>query len=1451
MDSIRYQHLDPNNPVGSIQIEAFDAGTSTILFNPNNQHYYRAVTFSSEVTFRDAYCQVKVGANHAAGNGGYDNCAAGGTGRANYNGVQGYLATFTSAQEFNWLTSSGLLRHLVGENSINNSANGAGSSADFDDIWIGGTDLQTGSSTGDGQYLWTNQAPATERNQPAHIYTSGYTGLTNSAIAGIKTHQRNSDKLSLTILKTNIISGYPGFLFVNADSGTSDDVRSYLVEYSDDNGRNPLYKSRTIRFALAPDITSHAAANLTSTGAQLNIGVDPGNNATTIEVSYSAVTDAGIKTGFAVLSPAVTDSGGTVTATFTGLSPFTTYSYTITTTNQGGSNTEQGQFQTAAGTPSPLALAAKDVTADSALLGVSVRPNASALTSITLQYDDNVNFTSATSSQISTAGLSGTSAQTAEIRVTDLLPDTTYYFKTTVQNSAGSSTSEILTFKTGPDLSAISSKLDSSSAVATLSGGLEVKANHTGIFPTNFNLSPAQDSIYISYTVKNTSGTDKENLWVSIEDFTGGSVGPVNPGETLRYVGDLAAGQSKTVYFYLKATAQTETDQQHRVSVTTGQPGTDALTASAELLFSFDAVRGVGDGSGTVRDLRFNTSAPPLGGEFKLSVLGNVGSGSQPYFFTPAVLSNWPVDALRLEQIRIVFPDLTSTPSCPSVVIDVQLITNSCYQGQNFDVTYTFRVTDFPSGQLGFSPAVLSGAGSSPLSSNPGENPALLTTLKPQQNLSVATTISANATPDQTQINGTTYSQVSVVIDVDNTSLRSSSLDQVLVDLDPTSVFDPDASYLSVNGVRYSISASIIDTVSNVVAINGPIDAKAGDDVKLVLEVLIPQGTDDNITVSGKIGDVIVGPTPGTEQSLNVNIDGSGAITATSTTASTPPRTDAAAATEVFATTTTLRGSSIDAPVGVTFSFLIGQTPDLGFNTRVVSASPYVSQGLTQQSFDASLTGLTPGSTYYYQTLYNGVPTGEILSFTTLRVDQPFVGLSSQPLPTATICNEGELECEPTVINPPVVSCTNCSISYTISSGVLPPGLSLDPATGVISGTPTGSGGVYPFSLTATATSNDPNNPNPMVATQTYNLVSQPATAEPQVLTSGASLVSNDSATITLTGAYIPFGDLIRLTVTYTASGTAQTIVNEIIAEGNGSSNQLISYPLAGLSPSTTYSYQISYAGQQSTVFEFATTATATVPATPTVSGTAVVVEDNTAALSATISNPLPGDALGFVVGTTEALTDGRTYIAASSDASTQQVVTTQLNNLQPGAYFYRILLGDGLSQLTYPFRIGPAPTNNQNSSSSPTQGSAGSGGSATSGSGSGSGATSVSPVVPDNSSSSSAVIKYKTITKKYSYLLQGAATRLTKTQEQYLLKAIKLIPAKRDNTRVTAIAWVSKPATVINRSIALTRAKSVTNFLKGKLTATLKPIGDRVAVNDSKSSRRIDVWISYRIVVK
>jgi uncharacterized protein YhjY with autotransporter beta-barrel domain len=115
------------------------------------------------------------------------------------------------------------------------------------------------------------------------------------------------------------------------------------------------------------------------------------------------------------------------------------------------------------------------------------------------------------------------------------------------------------------------------------------------------------------------------------------------------------------------------------------------------------------------------------------------------------------------------------------------------------------------------------------------------------------------------------------------------------------------------------------------------------------------------------------------------------------------------------------------------------------------------------------------------------------------------------------------------------------SYSYTVSAGALPAGLALDPASGVLSGTPTASGS---FSFSVRATDSSTGTGAPFAKTQNYVLqVAVPTIAVAPTTLPNPTAASAYSATITASGGIAP----------YTFSMSSGTLPNGLSLANDGS----------------------------------------------------------------------------------------------------------------------------------------------------------------------------------------------------------------------------------------------------------------------------------------------------------
>lgn len=206
--------------------------------------------------------------------------------------------------------------------------------------------------------------------------------------------------------------------------------------------------------ASAPDASIDAAAVPSNTTVVLSGSVKPNGAQTTFRYQYGKTSDLGSQTSAQTIG-----SGFNVipaTGYLTGLTPSTLYYYRLTATNSvGTTNSATRTFTTTAtGTPPPVTdapsaatVAATDIERTSATIGGTVNPEGS-ITSYWFEYGTSNSLGSATG--VKSAGSSET-AQTVTASITNLQPNTKYFFRINAQNNFGTVNGSILNFTTdGP-----------------------------------------------------------------------------------------------------------------------------------------------------------------------------------------------------------------------------------------------------------------------------------------------------------------------------------------------------------------------------------------------------------------------------------------------------------------------------------------------------------------------------------------------------------------------------------------------------------------------------------------------------------------------------------------------------------------------------------------------------------------------------------------------------------------------------------------------------------------------------------------------------------------------------------------------------------------------------------------------------------------------------------------
>jgi CshA-type fibril repeat protein len=232
----------------------------------------------------------------------------------------------------------------------------------------------------------------------------------------------------------------------------------------------------------------------------------------------------------------------------------------------------------------------------------------------------------------------------------------------------------------------------SASAATCASQNLTVAPLQSGVF----YIDAAQSYLgsYVGYKVTNGGASTRSTLWMRLESFTGGVVGPADGnGSTVAVSLDpIAAGGSTPAYAYLKAAAATSTAQTHQLVLYDGRPG----SGGTEVCRDTETISAVADvikaAANKVTSASFNGD-PFLGGTFSITVTGNTGTiGAGPsndpgvVRFSPAVAATWPSSAFRLVGVTHRLPD------SGSVFNDVLWRGNLTFGDTPYTVTYTFRV---------------------------------------------------------------------------------------------------------------------------------------------------------------------------------------------------------------------------------------------------------------------------------------------------------------------------------------------------------------------------------------------------------------------------------------------------------------------------------------------------------------------------------------------------------------------------------------------------------------------------------------------------------------------------------------------------------------------------------------------------------------------------------------
>jgi len=374
-------------------------------------------------------------------------------------------------------------------------------------------------------------------------------------------------------------------------------------------------------------------------------------------------------------------------------------------------------------------------------------------------------------------------------------------------------------------------------------------------------------------------------------------------------------------------------------------------------------------------------------------------------------------------------------------------------------------------------------------------------------------------------------------------------------------------------------------------------------------------------------------------------------------------------------TVTEGNAGTVTATLTVTLSAVSGQTVTVNYataNASAVAPTDYIGASGT-------LTFAPGATTQTIAVTVNGDTTPEADETFAINLTAPTNATLANAQGIVTVLNDDQpVTVAPTVLPSPAIAVAysqtivasggSGSYTYAVTTGSLPPGLTLS-AGGVLAGTPT-AGGSYPFTVTATDTSAAP---GPYTGVQTYVLtVGAPTLVLPGGALPGATLAQPYTATVgpasggtapyayTVTAGSVPQGLSMAANGVFSGTPTALGTFNFTVTATDSSTGVGAPYSI-GTPMSITVADGLPVAGNVSTAVAYGA------PAAPVAlalsGGAASSVAIGTAPLhgTATVTGPT---AISYQPAAGFAGSDSFTYTASNgTGTSTPATVTVTVGN--------------------------------------------------------------------------------------------------------------------------------------------------------------------------------------------
>ncbi|MCC5616139.1 DUF11 domain-containing protein [Nostoc sp. CHAB 5836] len=377
------------------------------------------------------------------------------------------------------------------------------------------------------------------------------------------------------------------------------------------------------------------------------------------------------------------------------------------------------------------------------------------------------------------------------------------------------------------------------------------------VFYIDTGVSPSPQGMYVGYTINNTSGSAYPDLWVKLENFTGTRLGLASTENGIVHVGPLAAGASRTVYFYVMSsgTGNTLTPlQTHTVSLYPTRPDLAASNICSDP-FSLTVEETIKAVANKITTVVTGPTPPELGGIMTMTVTGDTGTiGAAGIFaITPASFIDWPANAYKL-----VGTQMSLSGGNTGTFNDIlhKVVSNS--QTTSYTLTYTFIATGSTVAPTTVSPISQLSSGTQIKHNDTGSFASLPPIPPTVNNVTISKSVNTSIMP--------TGGVATYTITIRNTGTIPVTLDD-LVDQLPTS---PGAVSYVTNSAKFNGSAIANPNIAaSKLTFLGLFTVPAGGTSTLTYQAAIPNtiGTYSNSAV-GHIGSTQIDTTTNTSDNV-------------------------------------------------------------------------------------------------------------------------------------------------------------------------------------------------------------------------------------------------------------------------------------------------------------------------------------------------------------------------------------------------------------------------------------------------------------------------------------------------------------------------------------------------------------------------------------------------------